>query len=579
MAVSGTYFRLVTYARPYWPGFLCAAVSMVFTAATETAFPALLKLLFDKGFNFSTDSQYEIWWVPVIVLGLFFVRGIAGFVTTYAMAWIGQGVLRDLRQAMFNQLLALPASAFDSKSAGSLISRVISEANEVTAAATSVISTIVRDSLILICLIFWLIWINWKLTLIIAVVFPALILVTSLFSRRMREVSGNAFRANSNMIRVVEEIIFGNRIVKIFQGADYEKDRFRTVSSDARGSAMRLAAAQALQTPVSQFIAALGVAAVLTIAIYHVRSGTSTAGDFISFVTAILLTFGPIRHLTDVNMQLQRGLVALESIFSLIDEPKEIDSGTTEISRSKGRIDFDSVSLFYPGRASAALAEISVSIEPGKTVALVGPSGGGKTSFVNLIPRLYQPTSGSIFLDGCPLDDLSLSSLRSQVAIVSQDVILFNDTIFANVTYGSSQKSEKLVWDALESAFLADFIRGLPDRLETKIGDRGVQLSGGQRQRVAIARALIKDAPVLILDEATSALDYESESFVQRAIDFLRSGRTTLIVAHRLETIKNADRILVFDSGKIIEDGTHEFLLKHGELYRRLYMKTGTLLA
>lgn len=566
------YGRLLGYARPYWKGFAIAAACMVVTAATETAFPAMMKPLLDNGFQGS--GSFQVWWVPLAVLLIFLVRGASTFFSSYAMNWIANNVLRDLRQAMFNKLLTMPASSFDAKSSGQLISRVIAEVNGVTSAATNVVNTLVRDSLILLGLLGWLFWLNWKLTLVVLALLPALAALTLSFSRRMRRVSRNALKATAEMTRSVEEAIFGNRVIKVFQGSRYESGRFGKVNADFRGQSMRLAVAQALQTPISQFIAAIGVAVVLTIALMQSRAGEATVGDFVSFVTAMLMMFGPLRHLADINSQLQRGLASAESVFDLIDERSETDQGTRTLARAQGHLRFEQVTLAYASSPERpVLAGIDLDIAPGQTVAFVGPSGGGKTSLVNLVPRLYEPVSGRVLLDGVPLSELTLASLRQQVALVSQDVVLFNDTIANNIRYGMESASDEALRDAVRAADLQAFVEGLPEGLQTMIGDRGVRLSGGQRQRIAIARAVLKDAPILILDEATSALDTTAEASVKTAIDALRRGRTTLVVAHRLSTIVDADRIVVIEGGSIVEDGTHEALIARDGLYASLYQR------
>ena len=571
MTSTRLYGRLLSYAKPYWPGFALAALAMLVTAATETAFPALLKPLLDNGF--AGASSFQVWWVPTAVLTIFLLRGTSTFLSVYAMNWIANSVLRDLRQAMFNKLLTLPASAFDARSSGQLISRVIAEVNGVTSAATNVVNTLVRDSLILIGLLGWLFWLNWKLTLVVMLLLPFLAGLTLAFSKRMRRVSRDALKATAEMTRSVEEVIFGNRVIKVFQGDQFESGRFKKVNAEFRGQSMRLAIAQALQTPISQLIAAIGVAVVLTIALLQSRAGEATVGDFISFVTAMLMMFGPLRHLADVNAQLQRGLASAEAVFELIDEKSERDTGSQTVGRVRGEIEFQAVSLAYPSSERQVLQEVSVVIRPGETVALVGPSGGGKTSLINLLPRLYEPTAGRVLIDGIAVTDLSLASLRAQIALVSQDVILFNDSIRNNIVYGATESAEAEVNAAIAAADLSDFVASLPDGADTVIGDRGVRLSGGQRQRIAIARAVLKNAPILLLDEATSALDTKAEASVKAAIDRLRQGRTTLVVAHRLSTIVNADRILVIANGRLVEEGRHETLMAKAGLYASLYSK------
>jgi subfamily B ATP-binding cassette protein MsbA len=563
------FSRLLAYAWVYWPGFLLAFIGMVMVAATEAAFPAMMKPLLDKGFQGA--NSFEVWWVPTAVLVIFVVRGASTFVVGYSMQWVANNVLRDLRRAMYAKLITLPSGFFDRTSSGQLISKMIVEVHVVLLAATNVLTVLVRDSLILIGLLAWLLWLNWKLTLIVLFLVPFLGVLSIKFSRRMREVSGRFMSANENLTARIEESIAGNRVIKIFGGDRYEKNRFEVANAHYRGQAMRLAVAQALQSPATQLIAAVGVAAILTIALIQSRAGAATVGDFVSFITAMLLMFSPLRHLTDINSQLQRGLVAAESIFAFIDEKSESDKGVQTISRARGEIRFEGVSLHYPGRDRPALNRISFSIEAGKTFAFVGTSGSGKTSLMSLLPRLYELTDGKIFLDGISISDLTLSSLRSQLSIVSQDVMLFNDTIGANIAYGCESISDQDIKKAAGAADLGEFIAALPEGLNTMVGDRGVRLSGGQRQRVAIARAIVKDAPILILDEATSALDSKSEASVKLAIDRLSARRTTLIVAHRLSTVVNADQIIVLDQGEVVQRGSHRELIQREGLYQTLY--------
>ena len=571
MTSTALFRRLFAYSLKYWPSFVIAVLGMSVSAATETAFPALMKQLMDKGFQ--GVSAFPVWWVPIIILGIFIVRGAATFVATYSMEWLANNVLRDIRQAMFDKLVALPSTNFDAKSAGQLISKMISEAQQVLFAATNVITVLVRDGLILIGLLAWLFWINWQLTLIVLFLMPTLSVLVRKFSKRLRAVGKSHLAAIGDMTASVEEVISGNRVVKIYGGEEYEKKRFASINSNYRGQAMRYAIAAGLQTPMSQLIAALGVSVAVSIALLQTREGAATTGDFVSFITAMLLMFSPLKHLAEINSNLQRGLAAAEGVFNLLDERSEADTGTKLLGRSSGQIRFSSVTVQYPNRDRPALNSVNLEIPAGQTYALVGPSGGGKSTFVNLLPRLYDVNSGSITLDGIDIRELKLANLRSQIALVSQDVVLFNDTIAKNIAYGRSDLSDAEISDAAKAADLLHFIESLPQGMQTVVGDRGVRVSGGQRQRIAIARAIIKDAPILILDEATSALDTQSESNVQNAIERLREGRTTVVVAHRLSTVLNADRIIVLDQGKIVQSGTHQDLIGVTGLYGVLYNK------
>lgn len=569
MSSIGLYRRLLTYSFKYWRALAVAVLGMVATAATETAFPALMKQLMDSGFQQS--ERFPIWWVPIAILLLFIGRGIASFVALYTMEWVSNSVLRDIRQAMFEKMIYLPSSAFDSRSAGQFISQIMSEAQMVLFAATNVLSILIKDSLIILGLLSWLLYLNWKLTLVVLILMPPLALVTKAFSKRMRRVSKRSITANRQMTAIVEEAVSGNRVIKVYSGGNYEKKRFSRINAELRGQAMRYATAVAIQTPMSQFIASMGVAVVVTIALMQAQDGGATVGDFVSFITAMLLMFSPLKHLAEVNAQIQKGLAAAENVFKLLDDTPEADMGHQTVTRVEGNITFEGVSLKYPGRELNALDKVTLKIPAGKTYALVGPSGSGKTSLVNLLPRIYEPTDGKISIDGRNIHDLKLESLRNQIALVSQDVVLFNDTIANNISYGRSEISQEKLNEAISFAALDEFINSLPQGVDTVIGDRGVQLSGGQRQRIAIARALIKDAPILIFDEATSALDTKSEYLIQLALEKLRRNRTTLVVAHRLSTVFDADQIIVMSDGKIVQEGRHEDLVEIEGLYRTLY--------
>jgi subfamily B ATP-binding cassette protein MsbA len=554
--------------------FVFALLAMVVIAAAETAFPAMMKPLMDKGFT--PGQHFELWWAPISIIGIFLVRGAASFIANYGMNLISQNVLRDLRTELFQKLISFPSSFFDSHSAGHLISRILSDAQMVLTAATNVATVIVRDSLVLIGLTIWLFWINWQLTLVVLLLLPPLVFLTQKFSRRMRRVGKEYLATVGDMTSTVEEAIAGNRVIKTFGSQAYENMRFERVNADHRSQGMRLAIASSLQAPITQLIASLGVATVLTIVLIQARLGTATIGDFVSFITAMIMMLNPLRHLAETNSQLQRGLAAAEGLFALLDEEAECDSGTLTLDRSEGRVEFTNVTFRYATRDTYALKNFSLTIPGGKTCAIVGPSGSGKSSLLALLPRLYELDSGAVTIDGVDVKGLTLTSLRQQIALVSQDVVLFNDSIRNNIAYGCPSSSNQDISDAVSAADLSAFISTLPNGLETLVGDRGVRLSGGQRQRIAIARAVLKNAPILLLDEATSALDTQSEIAVQRAIHKLRKNRTTIVVAHRLTTIVDSDLIVVIDSGNIVQKGTHSELIEEYGLYRTLYSKLKT---
>ena len=561
--------RLLAYARPYWVMFIVAILTMTIAAAAEASFPALIKLLMDDGLTERGDIPVVA--VPIAVLSIFLLRGAASFAGTYVMYWLSQQVLLNIRRDVFGKLLALPSSFYDTRSAGDLISRVINDAQQVLAAATNVVIALVRESLLLVGLFCWLIWINWKLTIIVAVLMPPLLYLTRKFSSRMRRVGRNYFESIGKMTSIVEEAIAGNRVVKLFTAQDYEKEKFKGINTENRAQGMKLSIASALQGPMTQLIASVGVATVLTIALIQTRQGEATIGDFVSFVTAMVMMLNPLRHLADINSQLQRGLSAAEGLFSLLDEVEERDHGTKTLKTCRGTVVFRDVVFRHRNRDRETISGFSLEVPRGATFALVGPSGGGKTSILHLLPRLYEIDSGSIEIDGVDISELELDFLRNQISLVSQDVILFNDTIASNIAYGRPDQSLERIQEAANSADLGDFVTSLEHGFQTIIGDNGVQLSGGQRQRIAVARAILKDAPILLLDEATASLDRHSERKVQNSISQLRKKRTTIIVAHRLSTVIDADQIIVVDHGRIAQRGTHLELLAQPGIYRMLY--------
>ena len=563
--------RLFRYVRPHWRVFALGVVAMMLTGSTETALPAIMQHLLDDGFGGKGNPQL-MWTAPLMIIGLFVGRGMFTFTMNYAMNEVSNSVLYDLRKQMFDRLVQMPVSYFSTHSAGTIIARLVNDVQNVTQSLASVLVIMVRDTCVILGLLGWLLYLNWQLTMIAFVLIPMVALAVGAFSRRMRRLSGEQLRYTGELTSVVGEAIHGNPVIKVYAGQEHERSRFAAASRQLQGFARRMTVASSLLVPITQVMAAVAVSLVIALALYQSQQDRTTVGGFVSFLTAMLMILNPLKHLADVNGQLQRAFAAADAVFHFIDEPIENDHGTQEIERANGALRFEGVRFGYEGSTSLALKGIDLEIKAGETVALVGGSGGGKTTLANLLPRFYSVTDGRILLDDIPIESLKLESLRRQIAWVSQQVMLFNDTIANNVAYGSRRgASEADVRAALDAAYLTEFVASLPDGINTMIGDNGIRLSGGQRQRLSIARALLKNAPILVLDEATSALDNESERFVQAALDKLMHGQTTLIIAHRLSTIEKADRILVLDDGRIVESGTHAELIELGGLYARLH--------
>ena len=570
MTSTELYLRLLSYVKPYWKVFALSILGMIIVAATEPALPALMKPLIEG--TFLEKDPVVMQWLPVAIVVLFLVRGVATFLAAYGINWVGTRLVTDLRNAMFGKLLTLPTAFFEQQPSGVLISKLTFDVTQVTAAATTALTIVFRDALAIVGLLAYLMWLNWKLTLFALAMAPPIIGVVRVLSVRLRRSSREVQGAMGYITQVIEEAIGGHKVVKLFGGQDYEQRRFNQEANHVRRHLMKQVSASATSAPVVQLIAAVALAIIIWFATQQTSAAQLSVGEFVAFVTGMLLLTAPIKRVTDINVYLQKGLAAAESVFRLIDEEAEPDLGIRTVGRARGEVRFENVGFHYGDPERPALEGIELAIAPGQTVALVGPSGAGKTTLANLVPRFYRPTGGRVLLDGHDLETLTLGSLRANIALVSQDVVLFNDTVAANIAYGAMNgAAEKDIVVAAEAAHAMEFIHEMPQGLATLIGENGVKLSGGQRQRLAIARALLKNAPVLVLDEATSALDTESERHVQAALEALMRGRTTLVIAHRLSTVENADCIVVLDRGRIAETGTHRELLERGGIYDKLY--------
>ncbi len=560
--------RLRPYLRPGRRGLIGAALGALAGAATEPAIPALLKPLLDEGFG--ADRTWPLWWVPVLIVGLFALRGLAGFVAQFGLAWAAQRAVLALRQDLFAHLLASPSGLFTRQSASQLTNTVVYEVQQGTTMLINALLTLVKDSLTLVALLAYLLWLNWQLTLLVGLLFPALAVVMRHLGRRLRRLTVAGQQATDELAYVVEENVLAWRIVRLHGAQAAQAGRFEAQGERLRRLMMKVVASSAAITPLTQVLAACALSTVIVLALWQSQGAGGTVGGFVAFITAMLMIVSPLRHLADVVAPITRGLAAIERGLDLMEGTPRETGGTHDGGRARGEIVLQDVTLRYRDDGLPALDRLNLTVRAGETVALVGPSGAGKSTVVNLLPRFVEPGEGRVLLDGVPVADWDGAALRRQFALVSQDVVLFNDSVAANVALGAQVPRER-IRQALAGAQLLDFVDSLPQGLDTVIGHNGSQLSGGQRQRLAIARAICKDAPVLILDEATSALDTESERLVQAALEQLMRGRTTLIVAHRLSTIEHADRVAVIDGGRVVEHGPHAELIARGGLYARLH--------
>ena len=567
---GAVYKRLWGYTRKYWLMFVVGVIGVSLDAGMQALFIGFVEPLIDRVFV-EKDAAYGTW-LAVGVMGVVLLRIVGHFAGAYGMEWTGRRVVADLRKELFASYLHLPATFYDRNSPGQLISKLAYNSEQVAHAATKAVISAFRDILLLIYLVILMLSTNARLTAVLLILVPVVALVVTVISRKFRKISRNIQNSMGDVAHVTEEAVIGQRVVKVFLGQDTEKERFERVNERTRRLHMRMVATHMLSSSIVQFAAGIALVSLMLIATRPAMLNEITAGTFTAIFFAMIATIPPLKRLTNVQSQMQKGIAAADSIFVVIDAEKEQDDGTRQVDRANGEIEFRNVTFQYDNSHKPVLDNISLHFPAGSVTAIVGQSGSGKTTLAGLLPRFYTYSKGNILLDGFELTDYELNNLRKQISLVSQDVVLFNDTIAGNIAYGALEGIDRdAIIRAATAAHAMEFIEQLPDGLDTVLGETGTLLSGGQRQRLAIARALLKDAPILILDEATSALDSESERAIQIALKEVMKGRTTLVIAHRLSTIENADQVIVLGAGQVIEQGTHAELLERGEAYARLY--------
>ena len=565
-----TFRRLWPMIAPHKAGLYVSAVALILNAAGDTLMLSLLKPLLDDGFG-KADRSVMLW-MPLVVIGLMLVRGVTSYISSYCISWVSGNVVMNMRRRLFGHMMGMPVTFFDQQSTGTLLSRITYDSEQVASSSSSALVTVVREGASIIGLFIMMFYYSWQLSLILIVLAPIVSFAIRTVSKRFRSISKNMQNTMGQVTTSAEQMLKGHKEVLIFGGQEVEAKRFSQVSNRMRQQGMKLVSASSISDPVIQVIASLALAFVLYAASFPIVMETLTAGTITVVFSSMIALMRPLKSLTNVNAQFQRGMAACQTLFSILDSEQEVDNGKREMDRAKGDVEFRNVTFTYPGREIPALRDINLSLPAGKTVALVGRSGSGKSTMASLLTRFYDIDSGEILLDGHDLREYTLRSLRNQVALVSQNVHLFNDTVANNISYArNGQYTREQIEQAATMAHAMDFIQKMDNGLDTVIGENGVLLSGGQRQRIAIARALLRDCPILILDEATSALDTESERAIQAALDELQKNRTSLVIAHRLSTIEKADEIVVVEDGRIVERGTHSVLLEQKGAYAQLH--------